>query len=138
MNPHSATARWFFTIMVASAWLVCFLGTHTPADRIPSTGLTDKTLHSFGYGILAGLFLLALWSRGVSWARRGAWSLAVLLAYAAIDESTQLLVGRDASIFDWLADALGVALALGTDAVATLLTRIHNTLASTARRRRGS
>ena len=65
----------------------------------------DKVAHALSFGILALLFYLAT----------GRALLSVLLAslYGVTDEFHQSLVpGRDADLFDWLADTLGAALAV--------------------------
>lgn len=80
----------------------------------PLPGL-DKLLHGVEFGILA---LLLRWSLAAArWAPdpRGRDALAVTLAvvYGVSDELHQLLVpGRDASIWDALADAGGALLAI--------------------------
>lgn len=78
-----------------------------PADL--GTGVGDKTSHSVVYGLLAWCYLMALAREG-----RGLWravAVALLvLGIGILDEVTQRLVGRQSSLRDWLADALGVGL----------------------------
>jgi hypothetical protein len=87
------------------------------ASSIPNLGqlpggISDKSGHSIGYGLLGGLLLRALAGgrlRGVTWTRG---VLAILLAtlYGVSDEFHQLFVpGRSADRYDVLADFLGSA-----------------------------
>jgi len=117
MNLHSVGSRRFLTASCSLAWLVCFIGTHLPSERVPSMPMdvTNNTLHIIGYTILASLFLLTMRSRSLSLPRRVAWAAGVLLAYA---------VG--ASAWDVLADALGISLAIAADVLATLAMRTKN------------
>lgn len=84
----------------------------------------DKLQHLIAFFTLAGA--LGLWPSPGQWkfrARRT--SLAVFLCaalYGAIDEAHQYFVpGRDANIWDWLADAIGAA--AGTAAMGLLVRR---------------
>lgn len=76
----------------------------------------DKLLHALAYCLLTlgcALWVRATWWHKHPWLTRGLLA-AVVLGYAAIDEVHQLFVpGRSASILDWLADALGAAVAIG-------------------------
>ena len=91
-------------------WVALFVGTHIP--RAPSIPLDqgDKLMHAGAYAMLT---LLA----GVCWsAWRGSLGLRVLVLlagalaiYAALDELTQIPVGRDGDWRDWLADVFGIA-----------------------------
>jgi VanZ family protein len=67
----------------------------------------DKIAHFASFG-------LVLWSLGVLFQRRCRLHLALAaLAIGALTEGIQALVGRDADLLDFVADALGVAVALG-------------------------
>jgi VanZ family protein len=102
----------------ALALLVCYwvalgLGTHWPrAHEVLHIGTSDKALHFSAY---LGLALLV----GVNWTLRGrfgwrqrAIALVAVAAFGVLDELTQIPVGRDASIYDWLADCLGAVAGL--------------------------
>jgi VanZ family protein len=75
-------------------------------------GMSDKSGHGIGYGILGAVLVRALAGgrvNGVTWRRAG---LAVLLAtlYGVTDEFHQSFVpGRSPDRFDVLADCLGAA-----------------------------
>jgi VanZ family protein len=80
------------------------------------TGVSDKSLHFWVYGLLGALLLRAL--AGAAWAgvtvraASAAWLMAVV--WGALDEVHQAFVpGRSLSGLDWLADAGGAALAAG-------------------------
>jgi VanZ family protein len=79
---------------------------------MPSTHVSDKTLHVIGYAVLTGFLLPALAARGFT--RRGQLLIAALAlpVYAAVDELTQPLVNRHASMTDWLCNLLGVAVGM--------------------------
>jgi VanZ family protein len=94
-------------------WGLMFVATHVPLGgagelRVPHG---DKVVH---FGMFFLLALLGSWrlaGRGLlTWRRLLAWGLAYAM-YAVIDESLQPLVGRTASLSDWLADVAGVAVA---------------------------
>ena len=99
-------------IALVVAWLAAFVGTHWPRGKLPSPGVSDKSLHALGYFVLGSLFHLALAARGVARRRRVAILIGVLAVYGALDEITQPLwpIHRHASFGDWLAD-LGGAVA---------------------------
>ena len=78
-------------------------------DRLPAG--TDKLAHGALYLIL-GLSLA--WGKGRTGSNVG-WVLLLLMGvgYGALDEWHQSFVpGRDASVGDWMADSVGVMLAL--------------------------
>lgn len=90
--------------------------THLPQDPTPEVlkdGLfhVDKIEHVFAYGVICVCALLSA-------RRRSRRFLAVILVAVAIialfDELTQPLVGRTASLWDFVADTVGIALALAT------------------------
>ena len=74
----------------------------------------DKVLHAGAYGVLAGLSIrafhgglgrLALWPT--------VFALLLTIAYGMLDEMHQSrVVGRDASMLDWLADVVGAGLSI--------------------------
>lgn len=95
-------------IALALYWVACYTATHTPIEIPPPIQyrFTDTVAHFGMYGLLGLLFALAL--PHVDW-RKGA---AILAAYGAFDELTQLLVNRNCTFSDWAADAAGGALGL--------------------------
>ena len=99
---------------LACYWLGLFVATHVPTDMVSLPGqVSDKLPHFLAYAGLA-ILLAAAWqitAGRLSWRQLcGAWVL--LVFYAAIDESTQIPVGRHASIWDWVADLAGAAAGL--------------------------
>jgi VanZ family protein len=102
--------RW---MMVALLSLVAVLGlTHIPQEvlsRVVRFDPFDKVEHVVAYGVVAAFLFLSL-RRPIP-----VWLLAALCAalavIGALDETTQPLVNRQASIFDYAADLVGVALA---------------------------
>ena len=93
-------------------WVGALIATHIPASHLPRAGVSDKLLHAAGYFVISGLFWLTLRVHGVTGTKRIALIFFTMLAYAAIDEITQPLVGRDNSLGDWLADVTGAVIAL--------------------------
>jgi VanZ family protein len=94
--------------------LVVLVSTHIPQAMMPkqlSGNIIDKAEHAVAHGVIALLFLLAF--------RRppGGKALLVLLlagaAVGALDELTQPLVNRIASVADFVADVVGIALVVG-------------------------
>ncbi len=94
-------------------WVALVAGTHWPrAHEVLHISTSDKALHFSAY---LGLALLV----GINWTLRapfGWWpravALAAILAFGVVDELTQIPVGRDASVYDWIADALGATAGL--------------------------
>ena len=107
-------------------WLALVAGTHVP--RAPNVllpkNVSDKLLHLTAYGGLA--FLICLnWSlrRPFTW-RQGAIVLALLAGFGALDEVTQIPVGRDCDILDWTADIAGATAGVGLFLLAASVFRL--------------
>ena len=89
-----------------------FTGTHVPLGATSVIEASDKTLHFLGYMGLTTLLSLTLQTR-YPWSVSLAAKVALVVgAYGIFDELTQLLVGRDCSIFDWFADVAGISTGL--------------------------
>jgi VanZ family protein len=100
---------------LACYWLGLFVATHVPAEFVNlSAQVSDKLSHVAAYAGLAVLLAAALHvtAERLNLRKLGT-ALALLALYGIVDESTQIPVGRDASIGDWLADLLGAAAGLG-------------------------
>jgi VanZ family protein len=73
----------------------------------------DKAVHFVEYGILGFLLFRAILSFDKISAK---WSALLVISCAAalgvIDESYQVLIGRDSSAYDWIFDCLGAAASL--------------------------
>ena len=93
--------------------LLYFLSSRS--DLVPSIPSGwDKVLHAGAYGVLAGLSLRAFHG-GLGRLARLPTVLALLLtiAYGMLDEIHQShVVGRDASVLDWLADVAGAGISV--------------------------
>ena len=105
-------ARRTVLIGCIAAWAGAFIATHIPAERLPQIGAGDRLLHALGFFVLGSFFLLTLAAHGVRSARRAVLVICVLAVYAALDEVTQELVNRYASLDDWLADVVGAVAAV--------------------------
>lgn len=88
-------------------WLLAFIATHLP--RIPQSikPVSDKTLHSVSFTILAGLLSWVLHNRVTGIVRHGAIVIVIIALYGAVDELLQIPVGRHCDFYDWIADMVG-------------------------------
>ena len=100
-------------MVCAAYWVALFTLTHLP--KVPASGkrVQDKLAHFLAYGVLAGVLYLVLWASQSPRKRAAYFVITVTLLYGAMDEITQPIVGRSCELNDWLADAAGVALAVG-------------------------
>ncbi len=101
--------RWLAAAIICTVSVLTL--THLPQDPTPKVLQDgpfhiDKIEHVFAYGTIGALSILALRRRR---ARLVMLVLAVLATVALLDEMTQPLVGRTASLWDYLADLTGVA-----------------------------
>ncbi|MFO0012121.1 MAG: VanZ family protein [Planctomycetota bacterium] len=99
-------------LALAAYWTALSIATHLPRTVLHivqrGTGWNDKPLHIIAFAILA--FLLA-WAVPTDLKRRSRNVLiatAIGVAYAAIDELTQIPVGRTADWADFSADLFGI------------------------------
>ncbi len=124
MSDQSRRTGRLFWIIAVVYWAALFCATHIPAPRLPPIPVTDKTAHLVSYGLLATLLYLALSRAGSarSSAEVAILVLTILLAYGAIDEWTQIPVGRSCELADWYADAAGASVAM---VIVTLIARIR-------------
>jgi len=102
--------KWFIASL-ASLALVLML-THVPQEAMPRVlqrHMLDKVEHVVAYGLIAVLFLLSL-PNPVRFVPAAAGLLA-LAGVGILDETTQPLVNRIASVGDYLADLIGIGLA---------------------------
>jgi VanZ family protein len=101
-------------IVLAAYWLALIAATHVPATSdLRPLDTSDKILHALAYMVLA-LLLAGAWELSVgrlNGRHLGAAWLAVV-AYAAIDEITQIPFGRECDFWDWVADAGGAAIGI--------------------------
>jgi VanZ family protein len=101
-------------LALASYWLSLFVATHLP-NNVPilPSGRSDKLMHFAAYAILAAL-LATTWqlAAGHLTVRHLVVLWIAVVLYGAVDEWTQIPVGRDCNLWDWIADALGALTAL--------------------------
>lgn len=98
-------------VMCILVWVAAFTATHTPSKRLPSVQANDFVLHMLGFGALTSAFTLAQAAYGIRHWQRVLLTLSIMVAYAAMDESTQVYVNRVPEVADWLADVCGAGLA---------------------------
>jgi len=111
-------------LLTGAYWIILFILTHTPAERMPQTGVSDKLAHFLAYAVLGLLLFSSLWLAGVSKKRTILLTLVIGLIYGILDEWLQRYVGRDCEFQDWLADAAGI----GASVLALALTRQFSTM----------
>lgn len=95
-------------------WGIMFVVTTIPSSAVPHEALFgfDKVIHTFMYCGLTLLFVrYLLYCKKYSFVKSLRISVLVILIYGVFDELHQPLVGRVASVADYLADAVGVFLA---------------------------
>jgi len=95
-------------------WLAIFIGTHMPVTTtILPLENRDKLMH-FGAYLTLAVLVATTWqlAGGFLTPRHLAFAWLAIVAYGAIDEITQIPVGRDCDIFDWIWDAAGAAVGL--------------------------
>jgi hypothetical protein len=101
--------------------VLIFIASSIPNLGALPGGISDKSGHALGYGILGAVLLRALAGgrlRGVTWMRAAA-AVALATLYGVSDEFHQAFVpGRTPDRFDVLADGLGAAFAIGLGAAA--------------------
>jgi VanZ family protein len=105
-------ARRILWLLTALYWAVLFVLTHLPRDRLIRGPSNDKLEHFAAYLVLSLMLGATLWLALPS--RRRIVPLIVLgvaAIYGVFDEFTQIPVGRDAELGDWLADVCGAAVA---------------------------
>jgi VanZ family protein len=102
-----AALRWGPVLLWAAT--IFFLSAQPRLPQLPDLLSWDKLQHTAGY--LVGGVLLA---RALTGSKRGMLLAALLgLAWGASDELHQFFVpGRNASVLDWYADALGIFLGI--------------------------
>ncbi len=101
-------------IALACYWLALFIATHVPSDiPVPAGSGIDKLVHAAAFAGLAAILAVA-WQAitGQRKLHHLLWAWLALILYAALDERTQILVGRHGTVTDWLADAAGAAIGL--------------------------
>ncbi len=102
--------RWLILTLLVTAGVLGL--THIPGQSMPralEVRHLDKAEHIVSYGLIAGFFLLSL-KRPVR-PTVLLIGLAVLAVIGALDEATQPLVNRSASIGDYACDLTGMAIA---------------------------
>jgi len=108
MNWSKALIKWTSATALYLFWPAVALivwGELTPHPPEWTAHVWDKALHFTAYFGLAGMATLIF---GIS--RRALWALLALVALGAALEGLQSLTGRDASLFDEVANCAGITL----------------------------
>ena len=96
-------------LLVAAYWAGIFVLTHMPTSSLRGAPrIWDKLAHFLAYFLLAAFLGAALMLTYPN--RRGipVWVLLIGFVYGVVDELLQPFVRRQATLLDWVADALGV------------------------------
>ena len=112
-------------MVLVGYWLALVIGTHIPRTPhvIMSLGTSDKVLHFSAYAGLA-LLVCLYWSLDRTFGVRQALGVVLLLsAFGAVDEVTQIPVGRECDRYDWLADVSGTLLGISIFLAARAIVR---------------
>jgi VanZ family protein len=98
-------------LLTALYWLALFVLTHLPPNTLHGPG-GDKLHHFLAYMVLSFMLGATFWQ--VFPKRRRIVPILVILVgagYGVFDELTQIPVGRDAEVGDWIADISGATTA---------------------------
>jgi VanZ family protein len=102
---------WLVYLPLAVFWLVIFIATSLPANRLPNIVLSDKINHFIAYFALSILvYLTLIYQRKSRFLFDNAVvaTISLCLLYGVIDELHQMFIpGRFAETLDWFADSLG-------------------------------
>ncbi len=97
-------------------WLILFIATSIPVEKLPSIGLSDKVNHLMAYFVLSVLvYLTLIFQRKSSFLFNYAPVATLIIStfYGIADELHQMLIpGRSAEVLDWVADAFGAVLGI--------------------------
>jgi VanZ family protein len=105
---------WIWKLALISYWVALYISTPLPTEVVSvAVSSSDKLIHVIAYAGLAMLLAIA-WQlvMGPLTFRHLGLAWLALMIYGAFDEWTQIPVGREASVGDWLADALGAGIGL--------------------------
>lgn len=104
----------FTTVAAVLSTIVLIVLTHLPNRMLPimqKVPMDDKQMHFSAFFIVTLLYGISIYARG----KRGLFRLfvlvAIMAAFAALDEYTQQFVERDSCLYDYYADLKGIGLA---------------------------
>jgi hypothetical protein len=113
-RPGHRTRAWLWGPVVLQMLLIFIASSIPNLGGLPG-GMSDKSGHALGYGILGAVLLRALAGGrldGITWRRAGA-ALLLAVLYGISDEFHQSFVpGRSPDRLDVLADTLGAAVTI--------------------------
>src|SRR3954471_4734851 len=91
--------------LLVAYWGFALVMTHIPHPPPLGPQVSDKLIHFLAYGLLSGLLFLTLWMWRPALRYLPLVVLGIVMAYAAFDELTQPIFGRDCEFLDWAADS---------------------------------
>lgn len=101
-------------VVIVVYWATMFVATHAPIPQVVlEFALWDKLEHFCAYGLLALLLSLRRVATG-TWGRSAMLNILLITgSYGVVDEITQIPVGRQCDLVDWIADMCGLMAAIG-------------------------
>ncbi len=97
-------------------WISIFILTSLPSDSLPHFAFHDKIKHFIAYFILSVLLTLFLAAQEKFIALKAEfakYAFVIAIVYSTFDEIHQIFIpGRDAEIWDWMANLLGIILGI--------------------------
>lgn len=105
MSRHASLVRLGQAALTLDVFVICILVFGPFQGAEAHFGLTDKEAHALAFYSLTWLSLLS------APRMRKVDIVLILMAFGAFIEVVQSLIGRDGDLFDWLADAVGIACA---------------------------
>jgi len=96
-------------------WIILFIATTLPAQRVPKTGINDKIEHLLGYFLLTFLLSNSIYFQNTQKKIKRfpvIASLSIVAFYGMVDELHQYFIpGRFCDFYDWTADVTGALIA---------------------------
>lgn len=100
-------------IMTIGWWILIWIVSSLPSDDLPSLQIlsVDKLAHCAVYFVLGWLMNLWLGRKAVKASRRNLIFVLLLISALADEYHQSFIPGRSVSVFDFLANALGLGIA---------------------------
>lgn len=97
-------------------WLILFIATTLPGNKVPNLGVSDKIEHSTAYMVLSVLLCMTYTFQNkikIFWKKPFLMTILTVTFYGALDELHQLFIpGRSCDIKDLMADVAGASVGL--------------------------
>jgi VanZ family protein len=119
VRPSDVLSTWPARLLAgatAAYTAILLFATHhpKPGDLVGDLVHRDKALHFTAYGLLGLLVAATMAVAGRLAPRTLVAAVAVLVAFAAVDEVTQPLFSRSTELLDWIFDSAGIVAGFAT------------------------